>query len=108
MCPLIKFANTHFFIFMNFVMLFFSYLYFLFSVYSVHPYLFFNPDQQTMTFIGFNITKDSRSLVDQQTKVTLEENIMSKQLYDALQRNGVPLQDDFDSLTRCVSVCVCG
>lgn len=61
-----------------------------------------------MTFIGFNIDKDSRSLVDQQTKVTLEENIMSKKLYDALQRNGVPLQDDFDSLTRCVSVCVYG
>lgn len=92
---------------MNFVMLiFFPSLYSLLSVYSVHPYLFFNPDQQTMTFIGFNIDRDSRNLVDQQTKVTLEENIMSKELYDALKRNCVPLQDDFEGLTRCV--CVCG
>lgn len=53
-----------------------------------------------MTFIGFNINKFNRSLVDQQTGVTLVENIVSKQLWDALQRNKVPLQENFDDLTR--------
>ena len=53
-----------------------------------------------MTFIGFNINKFNRSLVDQQTGVTLVENIVSKHLWDALQRNKVPLQENFDDLTR--------
>ena len=68
--------------------------------FSAHPYLFFNPDQHTMTFIGFNINKFNRNLVDQQTGVTLVENIVSKQLWDALQRNKVPLRENFDDLTR--------
>lgn len=68
--------------------------------FSAHPYLFFNPDQHTMTFIGFNINKFNRSLVDQQTGVTLVENIVSIQLWDALQRNKVPLRENFDDLTR--------
>lgn len=71
---------------------------------SAHPYLFFNPDQQTMTFIGFNIDKYSRSLVDQQTMVTLEKNIMSRQLWDTLRENNVPLQENFDDLSRYVLI----
>lgn len=67
---------------------------------SAHPYLFFNPDQNTITFIGFNIDKLSRNLVDQQTKNVLEKNIMSKQLWDALRANNVPLQENFDDLNR--------
>lgn len=70
---------------------------------SAHPYLFFNPDHNTMTFIGFNIDKYSRSLVDQQTMMTLERNIMSKQLWDALRENNVPLQENFDDLSRYVN-----
>lgn len=72
----------------------------IFPEYSAHPYLFFNPDHNTMTFIGFNIDKYSRSLVDQQTMVTLERNIMSKLLWDALRENNVPLQENFDDLSR--------
>lgn len=53
-----------------------------------------------MTFIGFNIDKYSRSLVDQQTRMVLEKNIMSKQLWDALRANKVPLQENFDDLSR--------
>jgi hypothetical protein len=67
---------------------------------SAHPYLFFNPDQNTMTFIGFNIDKHQRNLVDQQTGSVLEQNIMSPQLWEALQRNYVPLQENFDDLSR--------
>lgn len=71
-----------------------------FFIFSAHPYLFFNPDQHTMTFIGFNMSKFNRSLVDQQTGLTLVENIVSEQLWDALQSNKVPLQENFDDLTR--------
>lgn len=73
---------------------------FLFSITSAHPYLFFNPDQNTITFIGFNIDRCSRNLVDQQTRMILERNIMSKQLWGALRENNVPLQENFDDLSR--------
>lgn len=53
-----------------------------------------------MTFIGFNINKFDRNLVDQQTGLTLENNIMTRGLWVALQRNNVPLQENFDDLTR--------
>lgn len=76
------------------------YVYFLFSITSAHPYLFFNPDQNTITFIGFNIDRYSRNLVDQQTRMILERNIMSKQLWGALRANNVPLQENFDDLSR--------
>lgn len=71
-----------------------------FSFCSAHPYLFFNPDQHTMTFIGFNINRIDGNLVDQQTGQVLEKNIISNQLWVALQRNGVPLQENFNVLTR--------
>lgn len=57
-----------------------------------------------MTFIGFNIDKKERNLIDQQTGLILEENIMSKQLWLALNRNNVPLQENFDDLSRYVCV----
>ncbi|XP_062570766.1 E3 ubiquitin-protein ligase RNF213-like isoform X2 [Saccostrea cucullata] len=67
---------------------------------SAHPYLFFNPDHHSLTFIGFNIDRAFRNLVDQQTGAILEKNIMSRQLWEALQRNRVPLQEDFNGLSR--------
>ncbi|KAK3097976.1 hypothetical protein FSP39_014985 [Pinctada imbricata] len=67
---------------------------------SPHPYLFFNPDHHSMTFMGFFINPKSGDLIDQQTKQPLERGIMKKNLFDALQRNHVNLNEDFDSLPR--------
>ncbi|KAK3585584.1 hypothetical protein CHS0354_036771 [Potamilus streckersoni] len=67
---------------------------------SPHPYLFFNPDGHTITFLGFNIDRNTGNLIDQQTRQVLETAIMPINLYDSLVRNRVPIQEDFDSLPR--------
>ncbi|KAL3881536.1 hypothetical protein ACJMK2_027968, partial [Sinanodonta woodiana] len=67
---------------------------------SPHPYLFFNPDGHTMTFVGFNIDRNTGNLVDHQTRRVLENDIMSAKLYKGLEKNGVPIQEDFDHLSR--------
>lgn len=74
-------------------------LIFLFSS-SPHPYLFFNPDHHSMTFLGFNIEKRTGNLVDLQTGTVLEKKIMQTNLFDALQRNKVNLAENFDALKR--------
>ncbi|XP_071122875.1 E3 ubiquitin-protein ligase RNF213-like [Mytilus edulis] len=67
---------------------------------SPHPYLFFNLDHHSMTFLGFNIEEKTRNLIDLQTKEILEKNIMEKSLFDALSRNKVDLSENFDALPR--------
>ncbi|XP_053396356.1 E3 ubiquitin-protein ligase rnf213-alpha-like [Mercenaria mercenaria] len=67
---------------------------------SPHPYLFFNSDRETFTFLGFFIDQDTGNLVDLQTRTVLEEGIMSPDLYKILVENKAPLQEDFDSLQR--------
>ncbi|CAC5425101.1 RNF213 [Mytilus coruscus] len=53
---------------------------------SPHPYLFFNPDHHSMTFLGFNIDRRTGNLIDLQTKNVLERGIMQQNLFDALQQ----------------------
>ncbi|XP_064635715.1 E3 ubiquitin-protein ligase RNF213-like isoform X3 [Lineus longissimus] len=67
---------------------------------SPHPYIFFNPDGQTFTFLGFNIDRRTGNLIDNQTRQILNTNIMSRQLFDALVGNGVKLTENFDTLRR--------
>ena len=74
--------------------------YSLLFCFSPHPYLFFNSDKFTFTFLGFNIDRGTGNLVDHQTRNVLETGIMKQPLYDALIRNKVPLNENFDSLPR--------
>ncbi|VDH93225.1 ubiquitin carboxyl-terminal hydrolase 34 [Mytilus galloprovincialis] len=67
---------------------------------SPHPYLFFNPDHHSMTFLGFNIDRRTGNLIDLQTRNVLEEGIMQQNLFDALVRNRVNLAENFDALPR--------
>ncbi|KAK3585590.1 hypothetical protein CHS0354_036776 [Potamilus streckersoni] len=67
---------------------------------SPHPYLFFNPDGQTLTFVGFNIEQRTGNLVDLQTGNVLETAIMDRNLYKGLVRNHAPIQENFDFLSR--------
>ena len=55
---------------------------------SPHPYLFFNEDRMTMTFLGFLINS-AGDLVDPQTSRTLEKRLISKQLRNGLQAQRV-------------------
>ncbi|KAH3727158.1 hypothetical protein DPMN_053084, partial [Dreissena polymorpha] len=67
---------------------------------SPHPYLFFNSDRETFTFLGFFIERFTGNLKDQQTGELLEKAIMTRRLYDALVANHAPLQENFDALSR--------
>ncbi|KAK3096790.1 hypothetical protein FSP39_003301 [Pinctada imbricata] len=67
---------------------------------SPHPYLFFNPDGHSLTFLGFNINRQSGDLVDTQTGQVLERAIMQNTLQQALHRNRVNLSENFDGLPR--------
>ncbi|XP_041354620.1 E3 ubiquitin-protein ligase rnf213-alpha-like [Gigantopelta aegis] len=67
---------------------------------SPHPYIFFNPDGHTMTFLGFNIDRQTGDLIDQQTGIVLERRIMPQNLQTCLHSNKVPLNENFDQLQR--------
>ncbi|CAC5415233.1 RNF213 [Mytilus coruscus] len=67
---------------------------------SPHPYLFFNPDGHTMTFLGFDIDRKSGDLTDQQSGKILEKSIITTMLFDILVKNGVNLNENFDKLPR--------
>ncbi|XP_068735057.1 LOW QUALITY PROTEIN: E3 ubiquitin-protein ligase rnf213-alpha-like [Montipora capricornis] len=55
---------------------------------SPHPYLFFNEDHITMTFLGFSINSNG-DLVDPQTNRILEKGLMPKNLRIGLQAQRV-------------------
>ena len=67
---------------------------------SPHPYIFFNPDHNTLTFLGFYIDRKTRNLLDQETNRVLEREIMTQELQHGLYSNGVPLEEKFDNLPR--------
>ncbi|XP_021342051.1 E3 ubiquitin-protein ligase rnf213-alpha-like, partial [Mizuhopecten yessoensis] len=67
---------------------------------SPHPYLFFNPDHHSMTFVGFKIQRTTGDMLDQQTGAVLERHIMQRELQDSLIRNKVNIDENFDGLQR--------
>ena len=76
-----------------------------FSVPSFHPYLFFNQDHVTLTFLGFNV--DSRgNLYDPDTKQIIQRGIMTRDLYNDLnrqmERDYMTLNTNYNRLKRLV------
>ncbi|PFX17552.1 E3 ubiquitin-protein ligase RNF213, partial [Stylophora pistillata] len=63
---------------------------------SPHPYLFFNQDRITMTFLGFFINS-AGDLVDPQTSKTLERGLMSKCLRNGLQAQRVDFTTNLET-----------
>ncbi|XP_077980164.1 E3 ubiquitin-protein ligase rnf213-alpha-like [Glandiceps talaboti] len=66
---------------------------------SPHPYIFFNHDRVSMTFMGFYID-GSGNLVDPVSGQTLERCVMTRPLKRGLELQRVNLQENFDSLPR--------
>ncbi|XP_052216221.1 E3 ubiquitin-protein ligase rnf213-alpha-like isoform X4 [Dreissena polymorpha] len=60
---------------------------------SPHPYIFFNFDRLSFTFLGFNIDNKG-NLIDVQTGHVLERRIMRKRLMISLIENDVPLSEE--------------
>lgn len=69
-----------------------------------HPYIFFNADRFSMSFLGFNVEKCPRqntlSAVDPHSNRVLIENVMSQKLFQGLERQGISLKENFDKLPR--------
>ncbi|XP_028310203.1 E3 ubiquitin-protein ligase rnf213-alpha [Gouania willdenowi] len=68
-----------------------------------HPYIFFNDDHVSMTFIGFHLQPNGQNHVDAIDPFSgrlIKKNVMSKTLYDGLKLQRVPFNIDFDKLPR--------
>ena len=65
---------------------------------SPHPYLFFNEDRHSVTFVEVQITRDGR-LLDPRSGQALE-TIMSSELSTALYTQGFRLQENYENWTK--------
>ncbi|XP_056372927.1 E3 ubiquitin-protein ligase RNF213 isoform X2 [Hyla sarda] len=68
-----------------------------------HPYIFFNSDHVSMTFIGFHLQPNNAGGVDAinpRNNLIIQQNVMTMQLYTGLTHQRVPFNVDFDSLPR--------
>ena len=64
------------------------------SYFSYHPYLFFNEDSDSITFVGFNATRNG-DLRDPVKKKIIEAGILSPELYHGLNINQVDLSENY-------------
>ncbi|XP_071329691.1 E3 ubiquitin-protein ligase rnf213-alpha [Trachinotus anak] len=68
-----------------------------------HPYIFFNDDHVSMTFIGFHLQPNEQNSVDAIEPTSgrvIKKNIMTRALYEGLKLQRVPFNTDFDRLPR--------
>lgn len=67
-----------------------------------HPYIFFNADRFSMSFLGFNVQmcRNTLNAVDPQSLRVLIQDVMSERLYQDLQRQRISLSENFDLLPR--------
>ncbi|XP_023378779.1 E3 ubiquitin-protein ligase RNF213 [Pteropus vampyrus] len=68
-----------------------------------HPYVFFNDDHTSMTFIGFHLQLNESGYVDavdRLSKEVIKKDIMTQKLYEELLLQRVPFNVDFDALPR--------
>ena len=80
----------------NILSLFFFYFLFYFRP---HPYIFFNPDHDTMTFLGFRVDQEG-NLLDPQTRKIIQEGIMTRHLRTGLYVQKVDLENSFESYSK--------
>lgn len=68
-----------------------------------HPYIFFNDDHESMTFIGFHLQLNEQNFVDAidpTSNRVIKRNVMTRALYEGLKLQRVPFNIDFDRLPR--------
>uniref|UniRef100_A0A4W6FUW9 Ring finger protein 213b n=1 Tax=Lates calcarifer TaxID=8187 RepID=A0A4W6FUW9_LATCA len=68
-----------------------------------HPYIFFNADRFSMSFLGFNVRPcqwNTLNAVDPHSNKVLIEDVMSQKLFQGLERQRISLTEDFDKLPR--------
>uniref|UniRef100_A0A8C2YVW0 RING-type E3 ubiquitin transferase n=1 Tax=Cyclopterus lumpus TaxID=8103 RepID=A0A8C2YVW0_CYCLU len=67
-----------------------------------HPYIFFNDDHISVTFIGFHLELNDQRVdaINPLTREVIKENIMTQELFTGLSLQRVPFNRDFDQLSR--------
>ncbi|XP_058417797.1 E3 ubiquitin-protein ligase RNF213 isoform X3 [Diceros bicornis minor] len=68
-----------------------------------HPYVFFNSDHTSMTFIGFHFQNNqngSVNAIDHLSREVIKKDVMAMELYQGLLLQRVPFNVDFDRLPR--------
>ncbi|XP_040919421.1 E3 ubiquitin-protein ligase rnf213-alpha isoform X2 [Toxotes jaculatrix] len=68
-----------------------------------HPYIFFNDDHVSMTFIGFHLQPNEHNSVDAIEPTSgrvIKKDVMTRALYEGLMLQRVPFNIDFDHLPR--------
>ncbi|KXJ23365.1 E3 ubiquitin-protein ligase RNF213 [Exaiptasia diaphana] len=73
---------------------------------SAHPYIFFNQDRITMTFLGFHVQSNG-SLIDPDTGIVIEEELMTKQLQNGLAHQKVDFNPNYNSWTKFSALFAC-
>ena len=68
-------------------------------VFSEHPYLFFNQDRQSMSFLGFTVNANG-DLIDKKKNRFIQRGIMTPELYQGLKLNGVELFANYSNWNR--------
>ena len=69
------------------------FIYYCAFVYSYHPYIFFNKDHNSMTFIGFNVTSNG-TLIDPVTKKPIYQDLLTRELLKGLKAQRLTFTDD--------------
>ncbi|XP_074199996.1 E3 ubiquitin-protein ligase RNF213 isoform X3 [Camelus bactrianus] len=68
-----------------------------------HPYVFFNSDHMSMTFIGFHFRPNQNGgvdAIDPSSGEVIKKDVMTVALYQGLLLQRVPFNVDFDNLPR--------
>ncbi|KAM6896925.1 E3 ubiquitin-protein ligase rnf213-beta [Xenentodon cancila] len=69
-----------------------------------HPYVFFNADRSSMSFLGFNVQtcqrRNTLNAVDPHSNKILIQHVMTQDVFQGLQRQRISLTEDFDQLPR--------
>ena len=66
---------------------------------SSHPYIFFNQDRVTMTFVGFHIDQNG-NLIDPDRRVIIQPNLMSRHLRTGLFVQKVDMETNYESWSK--------
>ena len=72
---------------------------------SFHPYIFFNKDHNSMTFVGFSV-KDNGDLIDPATRKVIHKQLFTDRLLVGLKAQKVSLTDDSNNQLVMYSVCI--
>ena len=66
---------------------------------SSHPYIFFNNDRTSITFVGFRVTQTG-DLINPVDMKVIERGIITPQLYVGLKQNQVNFDEDYRAWSR--------